>query len=79
MAMPRVRFDGQHLFEDMAAKGWELRELAAHADVSLRTAYRFVTGELQTISVAQKLAAALGQTPERYLVRTLEPTATPVQ
>lgn len=69
-SLPSVRFNTQLMTEDMAAKGWEIKDLAAQtSNISLRTAYRFFTGELQTIRTARSLAAVLGQPIDRYLIR----------
>lgn len=72
-SLPSVRFNTQLMAEDMAAKGWDVKDLAGKTkDVSLRTTYRFLTGELQTIRTAKALAEALGRSLGRYLVRSSE-------
>lgn len=71
MAMPSIKFDSQLVAEDMAARGWEPKQLAVRAGISTRTLYRFMSGELQTVGVARRVAEALGfETPERYVIRT---------
>lgn len=66
---PRVRFDTERLALDMAAKGWENKDLAAAADVSEMTISRFLRGETQTVKTARKIALALGRSPRYYLLR----------
>jgi predicted transcriptional regulator len=67
--LPRVTFNGQLVAEDMAAKAWEIKDLAREANISLRTAYRFISGELQTITTGRQIARALGKPISRYLIR----------
>ncbi len=66
---PRVRFDATRIACDMAAKGWESKDLAAAADVSEMTISRFLRGETQTVKTAKKIALALGRSPRYYLLR----------
>ena len=51
----------------MASKGWDIKDLARSADISNRTVYRFLNGEIQTIRTVKKLATALGYSVRRYL------------
>lgn len=67
MAM-EFRFDGSKVAFDMAAKGWEVHDLAARAKVSTRTVYRFIGNEAQTTKTAKRIAAALGYSIRRYLI-----------
>lgn len=54
---------------DMAAKGWESKDLATVSDVSEMTISRFLRGEVQTVKTARKIALALGRSPRYYLLR----------
>lgn len=69
--LPRVAYDGQLMAEDAAGKGWGPQELAAQTigQVSQRTVYRFLSNEVQTVTTAKALAAALGRPVSRYLLR----------
>lgn len=67
MAIP-LRFDGSKAAYDMAAKGWEIVDLARHSGLSVRTVYRFVNGQVQTARTARAIAKALGFAVRRYLV-----------
>jgi len=75
--MPRVRFDGQLMTEDAAAKGWGPRELARKTKPAIhqRTVYRFLANDVQTVPTATALAKALGQPVERYILRAREAVA----
>ena len=66
---PVIRFNGQLMAEDMAAAGWTKLELARRAKVADFTVTRFLRGEQQSAPTAKKLAKALGQSVERYLIR----------
>lgn len=55
--------------EDVAAKGWTKVEFARVAGVANMTVIRFLRGEFQNPPTAAKLAEALGQSLERYVVR----------
>ena len=66
---PRVRFDVSKIALDMAAKGWENKDLAAAADVSEMTISRFLRGDTQTVKTARRIALALGRSPRYYLLR----------
>ena len=66
---PRVRFDTEKVAYDMAAKGWQSKDLAAAADVSEMTISRFLRSETQTVKTAQKIALALGRSPRYYVLR----------
>lgn len=63
----RVAYDTRRMEVDMAARGWEAKDLAAAADVSEMTVSRFLRGDVQTVKTARKLALALGRTPRSYL------------
>lgn len=52
---------------DMAAKGWQPKDLALQAGVSGATVSRFFDGIHQTNRTAKKLATALGFSVRRYL------------
>lgn len=70
-SLPSVRFNAQLMAEDMAERGWEIKDLVARTDdVSQRTAYRFLSGELQTVRTGKALAKALGRSLGRYLIRS---------
>lgn len=64
-----VRYDVERLDEDMAARGWQPIDLARHANVSRMTVSRWRNGDVQTARTTAKLAAAMGYSPRRYLVR----------
>jgi ribosome-binding protein aMBF1 (putative translation factor) len=66
-----LRFDGAKVAFDMAGNGWDVPELATRAKVSVRTVYRFISGELQTHKSAKKLAVALGFSVRRYQLPTV--------
>lgn len=72
--IPRVRvtFDTNRIALDMAARGWEQKDLAASALVSQMTVSRFLREERQTVKTAARLARALGHSVRRYLVRQSE-------
>jgi transcriptional regulator with XRE-family HTH domain len=70
--LPKVTFDIVRASEDMAAKGWGVRDLADASGLSVRTTYRFMAGELQTITSAAKVSKALGYSVRRYLIRSTE-------
>ncbi len=53
----------------MAEKGWLPTDLARVAEVADSTVNRFLSGEFQTPKTLKKLAAALGYTSKRYLIR----------
>lgn len=65
----RVSWDVQLIAEDMAVKGWHKRELARRAKLGHATIVRFLSGERQTAVTAAKIAKALRQDTERYLIR----------
>jgi transcriptional regulator with XRE-family HTH domain len=62
------RFDVDKMRADMDLKGWLNTDLARAARVNDMTVTRFFRGEHQSARTAQKLAAALGYTPRRYLL-----------
>ena len=63
------KFNAQLVADDMTLRGWLPVDLARHADVADMTVYRFLKGQSQTARTAKKLAEALGQTVERYMLR----------
>lgn len=63
------------LTEDMKSRGWLKFDLARRARVSHMTVGRFLNGQRQTARTAKKLARALGQDVERYLIRSSEAMA----
>lgn len=71
-SIPRVRYNGQLLMEDAAAAGLDAKALADRANgaLTLRTIYRFLSGEVQTVQTANVLAAVLGQPVGRYVARS---------
>jgi transcriptional regulator with XRE-family HTH domain len=54
--------------EDMFLKGWLPTDLAKRARISDMTVSRFLRGKVQTAPTAKKLARALGQSVQRYLI-----------
>lgn len=70
-----LRFDGHRVALDMAAKPWDVDELAKRAKLSGRTVYRFINNEVQTLTSAKALARALGYSVKRYLIQTERPEA----
>ena len=70
---PRVAFNTQLMAEDMARKGLNKLELAMKAGVADMTVIRFLRGESQTGKTAKKLARALGQKVDRYIVSAASP------
>lgn len=71
----RASYDVARVVDDMAAKGWIAKDLALHAGVSEMTVSRFLRGIRQSPRVAKKLAAALGYSVRRYLVRQSQEAA----
>lgn len=63
----KLTFDADRLLFDMAAKGWETKDLAAKAHVSVMAVSKFLTRKVQTVKMANRLAHALGYKPDRYL------------
>ena len=74
-APARPRFNVSRIIDDAASKGWNQRQLGLRAGLASSTMSRFITGQNQTPKVAVRLAKALGQSLERYLVRGAEVTA----
>ncbi len=70
----RPVFNASLMQDDMASRGWLQVDLAEAARVSAMTVSRFMRGDVQSARTAAKLASALGHSPERYLVRSTEPT-----
>lgn len=69
MSTNHIRFDVERLVEDITLRGWMTNELARRAGVSDMTAYRFINGTSRTAKTAAKLAAALGYSVRRYVIR----------
>jgi transcriptional regulator with XRE-family HTH domain len=67
-----VAYDTAKLLQDMAKRGWEIKELAAAAEVSHMTVSRFLRSEVQTVKTARRLSRALGRSPGYYLLPTQE-------
>lgn len=65
---PMVSFNVALLTADIARRGWLPIDLARRAKVSHMSVGRFLRGERQTPRMAKKLASALGQSLERYVV-----------
>lgn len=70
---PRPRYNARLLAEDMGARGWQAKDIARIANVSSRQVSRFLCGDVQTAKMARVLAGALGRSPARYLIRTVQP------
>ena len=70
-------FDSGLLAEDVAAKGWQPADLAIRAGVARSSVSRFLSGDYQTARMAAKLAAALGYSVRRYIVRAGATTTSP--
>lgn len=69
MTEDAVTFFNTHKMQvDMAALGWERKELAAAARISEMTVSRFFRRERQTVKTARKLAGALGHHVRRYVI-----------
>lgn len=66
---PRVSFNSQRLAEDIALKGWTMRDTAKASGVCDMTVARFLRGEFQTARTMTLLARALGRPAGRYLIR----------
>ena len=56
--------------EDIAAKGWQMVDLARKAGVAGSSVGRFIGGEHQTARMAKKLSRALGKPADHYLIRS---------
>lgn len=56
----------------MGARGWIPRDLARAASVSDMTVSRFLSGDVQSPRMADKLARAMGFTARRYFLRHQE-------
>lgn len=73
-SLPKVVFDGRLMLEDAAAKNLDPKQLASRAKgkdrLSLRTVYRFLSGEVQTQNTARILARIIGRPVSRYIVRS---------
>jgi transcriptional regulator with XRE-family HTH domain len=65
---PKVTYDVEKLAADMAAKGWNVHQLARVADVTDKTITRFLERQIQTAKTIKKLADALGHSVRRYIV-----------
>lgn len=64
----RLAYDTDRLMQDMARKGWELKDLASAAGVSHMTISRFLRDECQTVKTAKRISLAMGRAPGYYLV-----------
>jgi transcriptional regulator with XRE-family HTH domain len=62
-----LQFDVDKMRDDIAARGWQPTDLAAHAGVARSTVSRFLSGESQTARTAKRLAETLGYSIRRYL------------
>lgn len=62
-----VTYNVALMCEDMAAKGFIKKDLAAKAGVSAMAVTRFLRGDRQTARMAKRLATALGQSVRRYI------------
>lgn len=71
-AAPRPSYNVEAMTDDMNGKGWLPVDLARAACVSHMTVSRFFSGERRTARTAKKLAAALGHSVRRYLIRATE-------
>lgn len=73
-SLPKVVYDGTLMLEDAASKGLDPKKLAAATKgkdrLSLRTVYRFLSNEVQTPNTARILAAVIGRSVARYIVRS---------
>ena len=56
----------------MGGRGWHAKDIARIANVSSRQVSRFLCSQVQTAKMARVLSAALGHSPERYLIRTVK-------
>lgn len=65
---PKPQWDVERLVYDATAKGWHTADFARAAGLNYKTADKFLRGQVQTPRTGTKLAAALGQPVERYLV-----------
>jgi hypothetical protein len=65
-------YSGKKVMADMAAKGVDVYRVALLAQLHHVTVRRFLSGQVQTIKTAAAIAAALNETPDRYLVRVTE-------
>lgn len=70
-----IRFDHCLMERDAAAKGWTGTRLAARAGLAQMTVSRFFRGQPVRPDSAKKLARALGQPIERYMVASAEAVA----
>jgi plasmid maintenance system antidote protein VapI len=61
--------------EHAMLRGWSRLEFARRAKVPYSTLVRFLEGQTYSPRVAVKLAAALGSTPERYLLTSRRKSA----
>jgi plasmid maintenance system antidote protein VapI len=66
---PVVEFNRQLMAEDAAAKGLTKLRWSQKAKVSDMTVIRFLRGDSVTAPMVAKLAKALGQPVDRYIVR----------
>lgn len=67
--LPLVRYDRQRIAEDIAARGWSVRDAARVSGVGFRTIYRFLHGGAANSKTMGAIAKALGTIPETYIQR----------
>jgi transcriptional regulator with XRE-family HTH domain len=65
---PIVRYNTQRVADDMAAKGWLVKDLAHDTGLAHTTVARFLRGEFQTAKTVKKIARSLGTSVRRYIV-----------
>ena len=63
-----VDFNVVLMQRDMVTKGWEPTDLADRVRCHKSTISRFFSGEHRTAKTAKKIAKALGQPLERYIL-----------
>jgi hypothetical protein len=67
---PTVTYNTQRMLEDMAERGLMPIDMASLTGMGLSTVTGFLKGERQTAKSAKKIAAAMGYSPKRYVIRT---------
>lgn len=65
---PKPQWNVALLVRDATLKGWDTAEFARQSSLTYKTADRFLRGDVQTTKTAAKLATALEQSIERYLL-----------
>lgn len=69
--LPVVSYDRQRIAEDIAARGWSVRDAARVAGIGYRTLYRFLGGEcVPATKTVASITKALGTIPETYIQRS---------